>query len=317
MAINMMQAAARVGPRLAARLQFVASLRQEQRGSFRYCLLLLPSVAAACFAVSEDGEVAVREQEKDAIDDEFLGQRSMLSKRTKLPVSSDQPLAHFANYFYNEIFPTLLTPSKTFCERWRKHTSFTDHEHTIMETFQRVSGSVAHIQTTAILSARRGLHFRATEIPAGTGSGFLWDNNKGYVVTNYHVVAAAAVASGFQPETMRFGQRDNSTQPHPVKVKLSGLAQAREAVLVGVDPEKDLAVLKLKDTKNLPAPLEIGSSNDLRVGQTVLAIGNVRFGLGTAVDRCTRLFLEAFCLAFVATKAHCFLSFYNNVDSGT
>jgi S1-C subfamily serine protease len=49
------------------------------------------------------------------------------------------------------------------------------------------------------------------------------------------------------------------------------------ATIVGYEPEKDLAVLKIP-AKNLPTPLAIGSSHDLQVGQNVLAIGNP-FGL--------------------------------------
>ena len=56
------------------------------------------------------------------------------------------------------------------------------------------------------------------------------------------------------------------------------MADAREADVIGYEPEKDLAVLKLRDTRQLPRPIDVGSSNDLQVGQSVLAIGNP-FGL--------------------------------------
>merc|ERR1711908_191766 len=46
----------------------------------------------------------------------------------------------------------------------------------------------------------------------------------------------------------------------------------------GIEPEKDLAVLRLRDRSNLPRPIDVGTSNDLQVGQSVLAIGNP-FGL--------------------------------------
>merc|ERR1712157_408380 len=48
--------------------------------------------------------------------------------------------------------------------------------------------------------------------------------------------------------------------------------------VVGIEPEKDLAVLRLRDRSNLPRPIDVGTSNDLQVGQSVLAIGNP-FGL--------------------------------------
>jgi S1-C subfamily serine protease len=90
-------------------------------------------------------------------------------------------------------------------------------------------------------------------IPRGTGSGFLWDD-EGHVVTNNHVVAGASGA----------------------QVRLSDGRDVR-ASLAGVSPEHDLAVLKI-DVPKLPPALPIGSSADLRVGQRTLAIGNP-FGL--------------------------------------
>jgi hypothetical protein len=65
-----------------------------------------------------------------------------------------------------------------------------------------------------------------------------------------------------------------------VKVKLQGMARTCDAIVVGVEPEKDLAVLKMVGVSpdELPMPLDVGTSNDLQVGQSVLAIGNP-FGL--------------------------------------
>jgi S1-C subfamily serine protease len=131
-----------------------------------------------------------------------------------------------------------------------------------MATFQRVSPAVAFITTTVRATQRFSL--TEMEIPVGTGSGFLWDN-QGHIVTNYHVIAGSPGGRSF---------------PQKVKVKLAGMAEASEATVVGVEPEKDLAVLKIsaRSKSNLPRPLDVGSSSDLQVGQSVLAIGNP-FGL--------------------------------------
>jgi len=91
------------------------------------------------------------------------------------------------------------------------------------------------------------------DIPRGSGSGFVWDE-RGHVVTNNHVVAGASAAN----------------------VRLSDGRDAA-ATLVGVSPAHDLAVIKI-DVSNPPSALPIGSSGDLRVGQTTFAIGNP-FGL--------------------------------------
>merc|ERR1711933_43286 len=79
------------------------------------------------------------------------------------------------------------------------------------------------------------------------------------------------------------GRRGNGIQKQKtVMVKLAGMVEALEARIVGVDPKKDLAVLRIVDKKGnaqrLPRPIDVGTSNDLQVGQSVLAIGNP-FGL--------------------------------------
>jgi S1-C subfamily serine protease len=91
-------------------------------------------------------------------------------------------------------------------------------------------------------------------VPRGTGSGFLWDE-AGDVVTNYHVVEGASEAT----------------------VKLAD-GRSYRASLVGASANHDIAVLRVHIDARRPAPLPLGSSHDLRVGQKVFAIGNP-FGL--------------------------------------
>ena len=135
----------------------------------------------------------------------------------------------------------------------------TSHERRLVSLFERCSRSVAFIQTTTVNSQSSQLSLNATqEHPAGTGSGFVWDT-KGHVITNYHVI------------------KDAINQGR-AKVTLGVMStEAFEATLVGVDPEKDLAVLKI-DTPSDLVPIAVGSSADLLVGQSVVAIGNP-FGL--------------------------------------
>lgn len=134
----------------------------------------------------------------------------------------------------------------------------TEEENLRVQTFKRVAPSVAYI-TTTVNRGPRQFSLQEDQVPAGAGSGFLWDRH-GHVVTNCHVV----MSSGTVPKT--------------VKVKLQGMAEAYDAVVVGVEPEKDLAVLKIP-ARNLPQQLiDVGNSDDLQVGQNVMAIGNP-FGL--------------------------------------
>jgi S1-C subfamily serine protease len=126
-------------------------------------------------------------------------------------------------------------------------------EKSSVELFKKLSPSVAYITT---LSQRRDVWTRnVTEIPQGTGSGFVWDD-AGHVVTNFHVVRGASGA----------------------KVTL-GDHTTYDAELVGVAPNQDLAVLRIKAPKDTLHPIPwIGKSEGLAVGQRVFAIGNP-FGL--------------------------------------
>jgi S1-C subfamily serine protease len=88
----------------------------------------------------------------------------------------------------------------------------------------------------------------------GTGSGFVYDT-EGHIVTNYHVVENA----------------------EELLVTLAS-GQVHEAEIIGTDPANDLAVIGIDAGANLPEPVALGDSDELRVGQFVLAIGNP-FGL--------------------------------------
>lgn len=144
-------------------------------------------------------------------------------------------------------------------------THYTEEENRLVNTFKRISPAVAYITMNSSPQKRsfslNGLPGDNAQ-PLGTGSGFLWDS-KGHVVTNCHVVAAG---------TGRI--------PSSCKVKLSGMANAIDARVVGVEPEKDLAVLKIppQALNENTRPFDVGTSDDLQVGQKVLAIGNP-FGL--------------------------------------
>jgi len=125
-------------------------------------------------------------------------------------------------------------------------------EQATIDIYESCSPSVVHITTSQI--ARDRFNFNPLEVPRGAGSGFIWDGD-GHIVTNFHVIENANKA------TVRLA--DQSSWP---------------ALLVGVAPEKDIAVLKIEAEKERLAPIPVGSSADLKVGQKVFAIGSP-FGL--------------------------------------
>lgn len=121
-----------------------------------------------------------------------------------------------------------------------------------VEVFQSVSPSVVFIENKTL---RRDMWTaNVMEIPQGTGTGFVWDD-AGHIVTNFHVIEGA--------RALRVTLSDGSRY---------------EAEVVGVEPSKDLAVLRIKAPKSTLKPIRLGRSGTLLVGQKVLAIGNP-FGL--------------------------------------
>jgi len=121
-----------------------------------------------------------------------------------------------------------------------------------IDRFREARPSVVYITTIAYQRDWFSLDVQA--VPTGTGSGLIWDD-QGHIVTNYHVVERA----------------------QELEVTLSDQSTHRGRV-VGLAPEKDLAVIRLEKPPAKLRPIPIGSSSDLQVGQAVMAIGNP-FGL--------------------------------------
>lgn len=125
-------------------------------------------------------------------------------------------------------------------------------EKATIAVFENVSPSVVHI--TNIATRRDAFTMDVTEIPRGTGSGFIWDE-QGHIVTNYHVIQGA--------DTARVTLSDGSTY---------------DGKVLGSAPDKDIAVVKIDAPHDKLPKVALGDSTELRVGQKVLAIGNP-FGL--------------------------------------
>jgi S1-C subfamily serine protease len=121
-------------------------------------------------------------------------------------------------------------------------------EKSVSALFEEATPSVVYI--TSVTLRRDFFRLNVMEIPSGTGSGFVWDD-RGNIVTNYHVIRGANRAE--------VTLADGSTW---------------EASLVGYAQEKDLAVLHIEAPRSRLRPIPLGTSLDLKVGQTVLAIGN-------------------------------------------
>ncbi len=117
-----------------------------------------------------------------------------------------------------------------------------------IQVYEATNRGVVHLTSATDTGLRSG-----PEV-AGSGSGFLIDT-AGHILTNYHVIADA--------DALHVTLHDGTTRP---------------ARLVGVDPNHDVAVVRIDAPEESLRPLPLGESTGLRVGQKVLALGNP-FGL--------------------------------------
>src|SRR5436190_11821162 len=133
--------------------------------------------------------------------------------------------------------------------------SLSDAERANIELFERVSPSVVQVAARSAggnpLAEDEGGEGAAG---AASGTGFVWDN-AGHVVTNNHVVQNGSEVA------VRFAS-----------------GEVAQAEVIGVAPNYDVAVLRIKNARQLPPPVALGSSTELKVGQSAFAIGNP-FGL--------------------------------------
>ena len=133
-------------------------------------------------------------------------------------------------------------------------------EQNVVALYDRASKSVVHVYSVG-------------EGSAGTGSGFVWDDD-GRVVTNYHVVANSSNYDASRQGYVTTGK---------VEVTLPDQRTVR-ATLVGAYPDKDIAVLYPRGLGlHKPPKIALGRSDNLKVGQFTFAIGNP-FGLDRSLS---------------------------------
>jgi len=117
----------------------------------------------------------------------------------------------------------------------------------IVEACKRIRGSVVNIHSERTATAAEAMT-QGTRIN-GMGTGVIVDS-RGYIVTNHHVIEDVT--------TLKVRLSDGSTYPAQVLAR---------------DAETDLALLKIEANKPLPT-IPLGTTRDLQVGETVVAMGN-------------------------------------------
>ena len=181
------------------------------------------------------------------------------------------------------ILITLLLPVPAFAAYNRRDA--------VVEAVRKVSTAVVNVSSEYEIHSRRspfsgfGMdpffdsffrdffdpRFRQNEKRTSLGSGVIIDGARGFILTNAHVIAKA--------EAITVTLQDERTFT---------------AQLVGADPDSDLAVLRIESGQELPS-IEMGRSDDLMIGETVIAIGNpfgfshtVTTGVISALNRSIR-----------------------------
>lgn len=128
-----------------------------------------------------------------------------------------------------------------------------ENERNNIVVYKAAVKSVVNISNIRL--ARSFWNYDVQKVPQGSGSGFIWDGS-GHIVTNYHVIdRGVEFLVTFQDDKKQY-----------------------KAKLLGGDPRKDIAVLKLEERPKELFPVTAGTSADLEVGQKAIAIGNP-FGL--------------------------------------
>lgn len=121
----------------------------------------------------------------------------------------------------------------------------------VAEVFKKVSPSTVSITTEAVVDATSRQLYGTTSVEQGEGSGIIISAD-GYVMTNKHVVPSGTSKVG---------------------VVLADGTTYTDVTVVGRDPLNDIAFIKINGVNNLPAA-ELGDSDQIQIGQQVVAVGN-------------------------------------------
>lgn len=149
-----------------------------------------------------------------------------------------------------------------------------DYSNTSIAVAEKVLPSVVGITVTYQINSV----FGGSTSSDATGSGIIISED-GYILTNNHVISSESNSAFYSIE-----------EATSIKINLYGSTETYDATIIGTDAYTDLAVLKIDKTGLTPATL--GNSDNVKVGEFVMAIGNplgmeysVTSGIVSAVNR--------------------------------
>jgi serine protease Do len=167
-----------------------------------------------------------------------------------------------ANSYLSKLFPSSVNAESTVGQKSNipevyKKIEITQSDTPVTAIAEKVSPSIVGIRST---STAQDFFFGVREVP-GEGSGIIIRSD-GYIMTNNHVIESALEAGS-----------NNLSRGSKIEVVLPNqIDKPYPATVVGRDAKTDLAVIKI-DIEGLPAA-ELGNSDELKVGELAVAIGN-------------------------------------------
>ena len=147
----------------------------------------------------------------------------------------------------------LIKPAKSYAISEKESNLLNYIEEKQKELYDNAVSSVCYI-STEYTSMGEKFNLNAEDLPKGVGSGFIWDK-KGHIITNFHVI----------------NKVDNALVTITKKNKETVTYNAK---LTGIDPDNDLAVLKIDAPVNDLQLINYNPNTKVNVGQFAFAIGN-------------------------------------------
>jgi len=200
------------------------------------------------------------------------------------PAASNKNNCIISRIFVLGLICCLLVPAPVLAEKYNRETA-------VVKTVKRVGPAVVNISSEYEIRPEQnpfnsfGMDpfferffkdffddgYNRQQKRTSLGSGVIIDGNRGFILTNAHVITRAGTITVTLKDEREFN-----------------------AQIVGADPDSDLAVLKIESPGSLP-DIQMSRSDDLLIGETVIAIGNpfgfshtVSTGVISAVNRSVR-----------------------------
>ena len=160
------------------------------------------------------------------------------------------------NFLYTGVsigsYNLLLNPIKAYAEETNVNNILNYIEEKQKELYDNSVSSVCYI-STEYTSMGEKFNLNAEDLPKGVGTGFIWDKS-GHIITNFHVI----------------NKVDNAL----VTITKNKEKFTYTAKLTGIDPDNDLAVLKIDAPKEDLQLINYNPKTEINVGQFAFAIGN-------------------------------------------